>query len=320
MASLRLVPVSGEPIEVTRDQSLVGREPSCEIVVSDGSVSRRHARLERRGATWFVVDQGSANGTYVNSLKVAEHALKNGQELRFGALAFRVDLLEDPEATVAQPILPEQTVMATATPPPMPVAPPLIPPIPSPPVPHGVGAPPPPRAASAPPPPPSAAAARDRFRPAGTPPVPPMAAGAPPAKKGKGPLFWIAIGCCGCVLLVALLAGALGGGAYFMSKGAADAAHGWLGEIRKGQLDEAYAGGLSAEYKTQLSREDFERLGARLGKYGDATFWHRSIDNDRAVLKGVLTAKGGPPQPITLKLVKEGGAWKIDEVDFGVDR
>ena len=105
MSTLRLVPVSGQPIDVVKDQTVVGRDPSCEIVVADGSVSRKHARLERRGLVWWVVDQGSANGTYLNSLRIAEQALKNGQELRFGALAFRVDLKEDPEATVAQPIV-----------------------------------------------------------------------------------------------------------------------------------------------------------------------------------------------------------------------
>jgi hypothetical protein len=311
MPRLRLVPVSGNPIEVTRDQSLVGRDPSCEIVVTDGSVSRRHARLERRGGTWFVVDQGSANGTYVNSLKVApEHALKNGQELRFGALAFRVDIIEDAEATVAAPVLPEQTVMATPAPPPP------LPPIPAAPA-------PPPRAVSAPPPPPtppSAAAARERFRPAGAPPVRPMTPGPPPAKKGRGPFFWIGIGCCGCLLLVALLAGVIGGSAFFMTKGAADAAHAWLGEIRQGQVEAAYNEGLSAGYRSQLTREDFEALAARLGRSEDATFWQRSIDNDRAVLKGVLTSKGSGAQPITLKLIKEGGAWKVDEIDFGAGR
>src|SRR5512144_2956081 len=101
MSSLRLVPVSGHPIDVVKDQSTVGRDPGCEIVVTDGSVSRRHARLERRGPEWWVVDQGSANGTYINSQRVAEQALRDGQELRFGALAFRVDIIVDPEATVA---------------------------------------------------------------------------------------------------------------------------------------------------------------------------------------------------------------------------
>ena len=60
MAALRLVPASGAaPIDVSSDSALVGRDTTCDIVVSDGSISRKHARLERRGDDWAVVDQGS---------------------------------------------------------------------------------------------------------------------------------------------------------------------------------------------------------------------------------------------------------------------
>ena len=313
MATLRLVPVSGPAIDVVKDQSMVGRDPSCEIVVTDGSVSRRHARFEKRGGAWWVVDQGSANGTYLNSLKVAEQALKNNQELRFGALAFRVDLREDPEATVATPILADDsaTVMAPQTPPPVPLPPPL------PPTPRPAAPPPLPRAAAAPPPaPPSAAAARDRFRPTGpVAPVPQMPAGAPPAKKGKGPIFWIAVGCCGCLLLVALLAGVIGGGAYVATKGAADAAHAWLGQVRQGQSAEA---GMTEAYRSRLSPDELEAVTSAIAQSKDATFLQRSIDNDRATLTGVLTG-GGTPQPIVVKLLKEGGTWKVDDVTLGVE-
>jgi len=313
MATLRIVPVSGPAIDVVKDQSMVGRDPSCEIVVTDGSVSRRHARLEKRGGAWWVVDQGSANGTYLNSLKVAEQALKNNQELRFGALAFRVDLREDPEATVATPILADDsaTVMAPQTPPPVPLPPPL------PPTPRPAAPPPLPRAAAAPPPaPPSAAAARDRFRPTGpVAPVPQMPAGAPPAKKGKGPIFWIAVGCCGCLLLVALLAGVIGGGAYVATKGAADAAHAWLGQVRQGQSAEA---GMTEAYRSRLSPDELEAVTSAIAQSKDATFLQRSIDNDRATLTGVLTG-GGTPQPIVVKLLKEGGTWKVDDVTLGVE-
>jgi hypothetical protein len=298
MISLRLVPVSGNPIDVTRDPSLVGRDPTCEVVVTDGSVSRRHARLERRGGNWWVVDQGSANGTYVNSLKVAETALKNTQELRFGALAFRVDITEDAEATVASPILPEETVMAT------PAVEPTPPPSPA------VTPPPPP-----PPPPRGATAAGDRFRPAGSAaPVPQMAGGAPPAKKGRGPVFWIAIGCCGCLLLVVLLGGLLGGGVFVMTKGAADAAHGWLTEVREGRTDEAI-GGLTEDYRSRLTEAEFEEIVSAIQQSEDTTFPSRSVDNDRATLTGVLTGPGGS-RPIVLRLVKQGGDWKVDDVIF----
>ena len=108
---------------------MVGRDPGCDIVVTDGSVSRRHARLEQRGSEWWVIDQGSANGTYINSVRVAEQSLKTGQELRFGALSFQVDMVEDPEATVATPVLDENaevTVLSAEAPPPPIAAPPPI--------------------------------------------------------------------------------------------------------------------------------------------------------------------------------------------------
>ena len=194
MTSLRLVPVSGPAIDVVKDQSMVGRDPSCEIVVTDGSVSRRHARLERRAGAWWVVDQGSANGTYVNSLQVAEQALRNGQELRFGALAFRVDLHEDPEATVATPFvrrrLGDRDGAARRR---RPSRTPAAPPLPTTPTPRPRrAAAPPHRRRPRPPAPPSAAAAKERFR-ARRPPRPcRRCPGAPRlAKKGKSPLFWI---------------------------------------------------------------------------------------------------------------------------------
>lgn len=323
MSSLRLVPVSGPPIDVEMEPSMVGRDPSCEIVVTDGSVSRRHARLERRGLAWWVVDQGSANGTYVNSQRIAEHALKAGQELRFGALAFRVELVEDPEATVATPILEEAsaaTLMAelpTEVPPPSapaaprPAAPPPLPKPPAvPPVPPAAAAPPPlrpvapgaaPRPAVAPPPPP----------------VPQMPAGAPPARKGRSPLFWVLGGCCGCLLLGALLVAVIGGGAFMATRPAANAAQKWLAEVRTNQLDAADAG-TSSDFRARMDATQLEAVREAVQRSTDATFVQRSIDNDRAVLKGVLT--GGPaPQPITIHLVKEGGDWKVDDVRLGVE-
>jgi len=303
MATLRLVPVSGQPIDVVKDQTVVGRDPSCEIVVADGSVSRRHARLEQRGGIWWVVDQGSANGTYLNSLRIAEQALKNGQELRFGALAFRVDLKEDPEATVATPVLKDDsaTLMATPDPPAAPMPKPTAPPpLPKP-------------------------APKERVKaaaPAHTPqvasPVPQMPAGPAPARKGKSPLVWVGVGCCGCLLLVAIFAGAIFGGAYMATKGAADATHAWLGQVRQGQ-SEAVQAGLSETYRGQLEAEELARITEIIAQSKDATFPGRSVDNDRATMTGVLTGGGGPPHPVVIRLVKEGGTWKVDGVTLGVE-
>ena len=92
MANLRLIGETGTELEFTLDRTLVGREASCDVVVEDRSVSRKHAVIEHRGEGWTVVDQGSANGTFVNGQKVAEAELHDGHELRLGMVTFRVEI------------------------------------------------------------------------------------------------------------------------------------------------------------------------------------------------------------------------------------
>jgi pSer/pThr/pTyr-binding forkhead associated (FHA) protein len=47
-------------------------------------VSRAHARLERRGEAWVVIDLGSTNYTRVNGNRIGEAELQDGDEVRFG--------------------------------------------------------------------------------------------------------------------------------------------------------------------------------------------------------------------------------------------
>jgi hypothetical protein len=143
-----------------------------------------------------------------------------------------------------------------------------------------------------------------------------MAGGPAPAKKGRSPIFWVLTGCCGCILVVALLVGVIAGGAFMATRPAATAAQTWLAEVRQNQV-EAAAAGLSTEYKARLDDAQFQAIATVIQQSKDATFMSRSIDNDRATLKGVLT--GGAPQPITIVLVKEDGAWKVDDVRLGVE-
>jgi len=332
MASLRLVPASGSPIEIDQDQVLVGRETTCDVVLNDGSVSRKHARLEKRGRSWMVVDQGSANGTFVDSQRIAETTLRSGQELRFGAVSFKVEIEGDevieatmltdaPEATVVQPVKP-------ALPPSRPPAPPVAPAAPraaAPPPPP----PPPARAAAVPPtgslppgsipgrvgPPPRPAPGSRPAR-VSMPPTP--AAEAPPPKKGKGPLFWIAAGCCGCLLLGVILSALVGGFAFHMTSDAVAAVRAQLADLKAGNVDAAYDR-FSDEYKARVSREEFEVLVSRhpgLRENGDSTFWKRSVENARGEVSGMLTSTSGTREMVTYRLVKEGGVWKISDIEF----
>ncbi len=115
MSNLRLVPPVGGPIEIAGDRTLLGRDPGADIVVNDPSVSRRHALIERRPEGWVVVDQRSANGTFVNSQRVEQAVLQGGSQLRLGAVTFEVRV-PAPAAGVAPPVM-------AAPAPPQPAAP-----------------------------------------------------------------------------------------------------------------------------------------------------------------------------------------------------
>ncbi len=137
-----------------------------------------------------------------------------------------------------------------------------------------------------------------------------MPAGPAPARKGRSPLFWVAIGCCGCLLLVGALMAVLGGGAYMATKGAADVAHAWVVAVRQGGV-EAGAPFQSSGYSAQVSAEVNGAVTAAIRRSSDATFYQRSIENDRALLRGVLSG-GASREQITIHLVREGSAWKVD--------
>jgi hypothetical protein len=125
MAILRLHRHGAPPLTIDHDRVLLGRDPACDVVIDDKSVSRRHAALERRGATFFVADQGSANGSFVNGAQVSEAALYDGQELRLGMVPFRVEIESEAEGTVmmsAPPAMPATMMMPSPVPPPAPAA------------------------------------------------------------------------------------------------------------------------------------------------------------------------------------------------------
>src|SRR5207247_7993434 len=51
---------------------IVGSSPDCDVVVSHPNVSARHCRLTRSNVGYVVEDLQSSNGTFVNSVRVAE--------------------------------------------------------------------------------------------------------------------------------------------------------------------------------------------------------------------------------------------------------
>jgi pSer/pThr/pTyr-binding forkhead associated (FHA) protein len=122
-------PQSGERIELT-PQMLVGRSDECDLRVTEGHPSRRHARLSVDADGLWVEDLGSANGTRVNGTPItARTLLRNGDSVAFDLSVFIVDGPPPPpaaggDATVVRAMpTPDATVVrappsgSSATPP-----------------------------------------------------------------------------------------------------------------------------------------------------------------------------------------------------------
>lgn len=93
-ASLRLVG-DGVELSVSDDgEYLIGREPTCDLTITDPTVSRRHATLVLQQGALSLRDEGSTNGTYVNGVRLeggTEHPLKPGDHVQLGSVKFRVE-------------------------------------------------------------------------------------------------------------------------------------------------------------------------------------------------------------------------------------
>ena len=67
---------------------VIGRAPSCDLIVEDPVASREHCQIEFR--TSFVVKDTSSHGTYIDDRRIVAHPLPASCVLRVGAVQLRV--------------------------------------------------------------------------------------------------------------------------------------------------------------------------------------------------------------------------------------
>ena len=73
-------PAAGQVFSLKGEETTLGRSPSANIPIDSQEVSRSHCRIWRgEGDRWFVEDQSSSNGTYINGMR-----LKEALEIHFG--------------------------------------------------------------------------------------------------------------------------------------------------------------------------------------------------------------------------------------------
>lgn len=70
----------------------IGSQDDREIVLADSGVSALHAKLVYEGRRWKLMDQMSANGTFVNDKRANISYLGSGDRLRFGPVECTIKL------------------------------------------------------------------------------------------------------------------------------------------------------------------------------------------------------------------------------------
>jgi FHA domain-containing protein/zinc ribbon protein len=83
---------AGEHFVPRGDRTTIGRSPDCDIFLDDVTVSRKHAVLVQKDDAYFIEDQGSLNGTFLNRRRIESGRLENGDELQIGK--YKLSFLE----------------------------------------------------------------------------------------------------------------------------------------------------------------------------------------------------------------------------------
>lgn len=104
----------GKPrrVDLLEFPAIVGRLPSCQVVLNDSQSSRQHARFELQDEDLILTDLGSTNGTFVNRERISQPTLiQNGDILHFASQEFLVRAAESSE----QEDFGDQTMISSAT-------------------------------------------------------------------------------------------------------------------------------------------------------------------------------------------------------------
>ncbi|MFZ5861945.1 MAG: FHA domain-containing protein [Nitrospirota bacterium] len=82
-------PLEGREFTLTADRYAVGRDVQSDIVIAQPEVSRRHAEIIRMASEYVVMDLKSANGIYINNLKLDRAVLHHGDVFQIGSCVFQ---------------------------------------------------------------------------------------------------------------------------------------------------------------------------------------------------------------------------------------
>lgn len=94
----------GKQFKIKRDNLVIGRTASADIMLKDKQVSRSHAEIRtlfdprEQETRYKIVDLNSTNHVYVNTRKVTEHLLKHDDKIQIGDTILKFSIQDEIEA------------------------------------------------------------------------------------------------------------------------------------------------------------------------------------------------------------------------------
>ena len=97
--------VPGERLktQIAREKQVIniGRTSDNDLVINNIKVSRKHAKLEKKGNDWFLEDLGSSNGTFINGKKVKKERVTQKDVITIGGVPLNLERLFTGEKIIA---------------------------------------------------------------------------------------------------------------------------------------------------------------------------------------------------------------------------
>ena len=110
-ASLVMVagPALGEVYAIAGD-IVIGRDPAATLLIDDAAVSRQHVRIVERDGIHYIEDLGSANGTFIDGVRITTSRIENGDRIQLGPrVVLRFAQLDKTEEQMLRQLLESST-------------------------------------------------------------------------------------------------------------------------------------------------------------------------------------------------------------------
>jgi pSer/pThr/pTyr-binding forkhead associated (FHA) protein len=79
-------------MEIYKENFKIGRDNfSCDFIIDNNLVGRLHAAIIKKYGQYYILDNSSRNGTFVNGQKIrnmTEYSIKNGDEIKLSNETF----------------------------------------------------------------------------------------------------------------------------------------------------------------------------------------------------------------------------------------